>query len=465
MTGFPSDEDGYRREVTISTPSSDRRVFRSGLATGDVTHDSFVLWTRAVPPAGAAVSGPVRWSVWADDGAAISDGVVDVSPDSDFTCHVAVEGLRPATTYHLVVEAFGDREVGRTTTLPLSAGRFRIAVACCSRWGWPGFELYGRIVRDEPDLVLHVGDSIYEIGETTPTGQMTDPPHECHTLDDYRRRHAQHRTDAGLRALHADRPFLAVWDDHEVIDNAPDEESVARRAAGIQAWHEWMPIDPTVAGLDRLRHIDGLLDLVLVDARFGGRTPTDTDGPTTDRADGPILSEQQWSLVEEAVERSTAPWFVFANQVQVSPMTLAYAPTFGWPPWRRVVNPDQWDGFPDDRRRLADLLQRVRGTPIVVSGDLHAGWSRRFLGDDGTEVAHEFTSPSIAGATFAEAVRDRTLLPQRLVHAILTRLNPGIDHLDLDRHGYLLLDVTPEALTTTFVHADGTTVVRTLRPR
>jgi len=455
-------EDGYRPEVTPSPPSTASRVFRSGLATGDVTADSFVLWTRAVPPGGQPSAGHVRWSVWTDEGAAVAGGMAEVGPDTDHTCRVTVDRLQPGTTYHLVVEAFGDRAVGRTATLPVVADRLRIAVACCSRWGWPGFELYGRIERDEPDLVIHVGDSIYEIGETTPSGQMTDPPHECHTLDDYRRRHAQHRTDDGLLALHRNRPFLAVWDDHEVIDNAPDEESAARRAAGIRAWQEWMPVDRTAAGLDRVRHVEGLLDLVLVDARFGGRVPTDTDGPAVDRADGPILADHQWDLIQDAVERSTAPWFVFANQVQVSPMTLAYAPALRRPPWRRVVNPDQWDGFPDDQRRLADLLRRVRGTPVVVSGDLHAGWSRRFLTNDGSTAAHEFTAPSIAGTTFAEAVHDRTRLPQRLVHTILTRLNPGIDHLDLDRHGYLLLDVTPDEFTTTFVHADGTTVERTL---
>ncbi|MAT05333.1 MAG: hypothetical protein CL424_09865 [Acidimicrobiaceae bacterium] len=439
-------------------------VFRSGLATGDVDTTSVVLWTRAAPPAaiGPTSRGPLRWSLWTEGGDQVEAGVAEVGPEHDHTCHVRVGGLEPGTTYHVVFEAFGSRITGTTTTLPTNATRFRIAVACCSRWGWPGFETYGRIDREEPDLVLHVGDYIYEIGETTPTGRMTDPPHDCTTLDDYRRRHAQHRTDDGLRRLHANRPFLAVWDDHEVIDNAPDDESMARRAAGIQAWQEWMPVDPDAAGLDRVRSIGGLIDLVVVDARFGGRLPTDTDGPSVGRADGPILSDAQWELVERAVEASTAPWFVVANQVQVSPMTLAYAPALQWPPWRRVVNPDQWDGFPAERRRLADLLGRAHGRPVIVSGDLHAGWSRGFLDDAGTSIAHEFTSPSISGVTYAEAVHDRTRLPSGLVHTILTRLNPGIDHLDLDRHGFLLLDVTADTLTTTFVHTDGTRVVRTL---
>src|SRR5690606_14725888 len=104
-----------------------------------------------------------------------------------------------------------------------------------------------------------------------------------------------------------------------------------------------------------------LLDLLLVDARFGGRPPVDTSGPSTSRPDTALLTEEQWGRIESTIG-TDSPWFVLANQVQVSPMTLGWMPALRWPPGRRVVNPDQWDGFPAARRRLVGLLDQVPGT-------------------------------------------------------------------------------------------------------
>jgi alkaline phosphatase D len=146
-------------------------------------------------------------------------------------------------------------------------------------------------------------------------------------------------------------------------------------------------------------------------------------------------------------------------------MTLAWVPSIRQPPFRRVVNPDQWDGFPDERRRFAELLTRVQGRPVILSGDLHAGWSRDLLlpDVDAGAIAHEFTAPSISGITYAGAIRDRIHLPEWFVRRVLLWLNPGVDHLELDRHGFLALDITPDELAVTFRYHDGKAVVRTLR--
>ena len=248
-----------------------------------------------------------------------------------------------------------------------------------------------------------------------------------------------------------------VWDDHEVADNAPDPGEAERRRAGQQAWAEWMPTrrSSQAAGLHRHWHIDGLLDVVLVDSRLAGRQPNEVDGPgDDDGAPGPLLDEDQWGMLDTAVDTSDVPWFVVANQVQVGPMTLAARPALRWPPWRRVVNPDQWDGFEADRERLYGVLRRVTGRRVVLSGDLHSSWSRTLSDGDGP-LAHEFTAPSISGVTYASAVREKLPVPTALLARWLRWLNPGIDHLDLDRHGYLVCDVTPTDFVTTFVTADG----------
>lgn len=405
----------------------------------------------------------VTWSVWTEDGRPIDRGRTWTTPDTDHTCTVTVDGLTPGTDYHYVFEANGDRIVGRTRTLPGIADSFRLAVACCSRWGWPGFDDYARILTESPDLVLHLGDYIYEVGEHPPAGPTTEPPHDCETLDDYRRRYRQHRSHPAVQRLHATVPVLAVWDDHEVADNSPDDPDGERRRAGQRAWREWMPTRATATEpeLDRHIRVDGVLDLVLVDTRFGGRPPVDTDGPSTSRPDTALLTEAQWNQIESAAA-TDSPWFVLANQVQVAPLTLGWLPAIRWPPRRRIVNPDQWDGFPAERRRLVGLLDRVRSSPVLLSGDLHAGWARRLLDGDRT-VAHEYTVPSISGTTFAEAVRSQTCLPAWIVDLLIRRLNPGVDHVDLRRHGFLVVDVTPDQFAVTFVHHDGTRVARTLR--
>jgi alkaline phosphatase D len=448
-------------DIDETSEAQSAEVFRHGVASGDPTSDGLVLWTRIASSGGRPVD--VHWSIGEPGEPDEASGVVAAAAEDDFTCHVVVDGLRPGTDYRYSFEADGATIEGRTRTLPASADHVRIVVACCSRWGWPGFERYGAIVDEAPDLVLHLGDYIYEVGEEPPGGPPTEPGHDCITLDDYRARYAQHRTHPALQRLHANCSVLAVWDDHEVVDNAPDDETQERRAAGQRAWREWLPTRPDADSLDRHIAVDGLVDLFLVDSRFRGRRPTDTDGPTTATPDGPILAEAQWRALDDGARLSTAPWFVVANQVQVSPMTLAYAPDVAWPPWRRVINPDQWDGYPDARRRLSGILDRADGRPVVLSGDLHAGWSRALIdGDDGHVVAHEFTSPSISGTTFAAAVRRRTLLPRRVIGWIIDRLNPGIDLLELDQHGYLVLDITPERWTTTFVLGDGRRVERHL---
>ena len=432
-------------------------MFASGVASGDVDATSVVLWTRIHGAGTGAAS--VRWSIAPTDGPTVRSGSVDATASADHTVRVLIDALEPATDYEYTFACGGASLSGRTRTLPDVADRFRFAVTCCSRWGWPGFELFDAIADEQPDLLLHLGDSIYEIGELPPSGVSTDPPWECRSLEDYRRRYRQHRSHQSLRRLLAEVPMNVVWDDHEVVDNAPEPGEAERRRAGQQAWMEWMPTRRSgdSDGLHRRWQIDGLLDLVLVDSRLAGRRPNEIDGPgDDDSAPGSLLDHQQWQLIEGAAAESSAPWFVVANQVQVGPMTLAARPALQWPPWRRVVNPDQWDGYEADRERLYGLLRTATGRAVALSGDLHSGWSRTLSDADGP-VAHEFTSPSISGVTYAQAVREVTHLPvpAGVVRRWLQRLNPGIDHLDLARHGYLVCDVTPTRFVTTFVTDDG----------
>jgi alkaline phosphatase D len=448
------------------------------VASGDVEQRTVTIWAR---PADTMTGRPVEWFVHPVSGepdAQAQSGVVTASPGFDHAVHVTVDGLKPGTEYRFGFR-IGDESIeGRTQTLPERADQLRFVVACCSRWGWPGFERYAAIVEEGAAFVLHLGDYVYESGTTSPAGGTPDPPRECVTLDDYRRRYRQHRLDAGLQRLHANVPFIATWDDHEVVNNAPAAESPARRRAGQQAWREWLPMrwpEPDGAGgdridvpNDRLLSVGGLVDLAMVDTRFGGRREAVTDGPEIDPDHGPILNDGQWTGLAHFASRAAAPWFVVASQVQVGPMTLGWLPALRRRPWRRIVNPDQWDGHPAERQRLYGLLARSAGRPVILSGDLHSSWSR-VLGD-GQEIAHEFTAPSISGDSYGAAFRAGTKLPSAVLRVAMRLFNRGIDLLDLDRHGYLVCDVSAESFTTTFVLGrshDGEVerIDRTLRRR
>ena len=430
-------------------------MFPCGVASGDPTSSSVVLWTKVAGTA-AGADRTVAWEVSSGE-RVIARGDALARADDDHTVHVDVTDLDPGEEYEYRFTVDGATVVGRTRTLPAAADSLRFAVMCCHRWGWPGFDRAAAVADERPDVVLHLGDSIYEIGEVPPAGPATEPRWDCHTLADYRQRYRQHRSHPALRRLHADVPVIAVWDDHEVVDNAPDPAQADRRRAGQRAWWEWTPMrrERDDASVNRFVTVDGLIDLALVDSRFSGRLPSQVDGPG-DPGDGAghLLAPDQWRLLDEFVRGADAPWLAVANQVQVGPTTLTPRPALAWPPWRRVVNPDQWDGYPGDRDRLFHLLDQSTGDAVVLSGDLHSAWSRT-LSHHRKHVGHEFTSPSISGSTFAEAVRGTVPLPTSVLTAWLRLINRGVDHLDLDRHGYVVCDVTPERLVTTFVMHDG----------
>jgi len=443
------------------SPSTTTPRFAWGVASGDPTASSVVLWTR-IEPSDAATT-PLSWEISDEDGSPVQSGSVVAQAEHDGCVHVEVGDLRADARYSYTFSDGGESITGQTATLPESANRFRFTVLCCSRWGWRGWDAFDRIAESEPDLIVHLGDAIYEVGEVPPDGVETDPPHDCESLDDYRRRHRQYRTDPRLRRMLASAPMLKLWDDHEVGDNAPDPGGGERRAAGQRAWADWTPYRRVAeaGALDRQISIGGLVDIAVVDSRFGGRYPNRADGVgTDDDAPATLLAQRQWIELEDFAASSSAPWFVTANQVQVSPMVLGARPVVRRPlresTWKPLVNPDQWDGYPSERDRLTAALRTVEGSCVILSGDLHSGWSRALCDDDGV-VAHEFTCPSVSGTTYSEAVRHtvRIPFPPRLLDRWLHSRNPGIDHLDLRRHGHLECEVTPERFTTTFVTDDG----------
>ena len=448
------------------------------MASGDPTPDSVVLWTRVTVAAGDTVA--VRWIVATDAALTqpVAEGSVPAVPSADHTVHVSVSGLQPATTYWYGFEVGAERSpVGRTRTLPgpdAPADRLRLGVVCCAHYATGYFNAYSRLADRDVDLVIHLGDYIYEAeAKHEKWTRFHRPRGRCLTLPDYRARHGQYKTDPDLQHLHSRHPIVAVWDDHELAGNAwwdgaaghearSDGDWTRRRAAAVRAYREWMPgglpdpADPF--RIWRTVPLGALADLVLLDTRLAGREqPVAGRRPVLGirRRNRRLLSPEQWEWLEGTLGARAAPggpWTLVASQVVVGPIHLLAA---GGRIGRRlgavggglVVNSGQWDGYPDERDRLLGLLAGRRGEGLVLSGDLHSSWVSQLAQDEGrgAAVAAEFSVPAVSAPTFARALAPKVRGARAGASALewaIRRANPQVAWVDTASHGYLLLDVT-----------------------
>ena len=241
-------------------------AFTHGVASGDPGKNRVILWTRYLPQDSSSTPLTYELALKEDFSTILLKGETTTLPDHGFCVKVDVNGLKPGTTYYY---RFSDgtiySSIGRTKTLPEKADRIRIGVVNCAKYTGGYYHAYEALSHMEDiDVVIHLGDYIYEGGITTPkdsyyssflkTGRQHFPPHECLTLEDYRNRYAQYRSDPALQKLHAQFPMIAIWDDHEIamkkhkknkkgkkVPNASWEE---RRDHSIIAYHEWLPLRP-----------------------------------------------------------------------------------------------------------------------------------------------------------------------------------------------------------------------------
>lgn len=241
--------------------AEDSGPFRHGVASGDPDATSVVLWTRVTATGDVTLVGEIAHD---PDFTTISaQAELSTGPESDHTAKWLARGLAPGEVYYYRFR-FGSAvsPTGRARTLPTgSLERLGIALASCSNFAFGYFNAYETIAHDPSvDFVLHTGDYIYEYGQdgwgddvARSLGRRHDPAHEIFSLSDYRRRHAQYKTDAGAQAMHAAHTFLACWDDHESANNpwsggaqnhqpATEGDWQVRRAASIRAYFEWMPV-------------------------------------------------------------------------------------------------------------------------------------------------------------------------------------------------------------------------------
>jgi alkaline phosphatase D len=455
--------------------------FRHGVASGDPLSDRVILWTHVTPATEGAVHG--TWSVATDPAMSqkVSEGAFSTDHTRAFTVNVDAAGLQPATTYYYQFEAGGVKSlIGRTRTLPVGdVDRLRIAVVSCASLAHGLFNAYRRVAeRADLDLVVHLGDYIYDYGSGEyGNARPYEPPGETITLSDYRQRYAQYRRDADLMELHRQHPIVAIWDDHETADNSWRDGAVnhnegegdwnARVGVALQAFYEWMPtrrVDPSQPRKNyRSYRIGNLAELVMLEERLLAReeqipglvTVSGTELGLVpigevESGDRQLIGPEQEAWLATTLRATPAKWKLIGQGVMFGHLKLAGIPDLGIPDGV-YINPDQWDGYPQARSRVFDILTGTGGsTPIdnvvVLTGDIHTSWSMDVSRDPNNPLVYNplTGTGSIAVEFVATSITSPGLDTFTPFLPLVTLLNPHMKYIDFTRKGYLLLDVTPE---------------------
>jgi alkaline phosphatase D len=464
-------------------------LFQHGVASGDPLSDRVILWTRITParPGGRV---EVKFAVATDPQLkrVVVRGRASTHAALDYTVKVDPQGLRPDTTYYYSFSV-GDAKspIGRTKTLPVGKTQsLRMAVVSCSNHAAGYFNVYARIAqRADLDLVMHLGDYLYEYGAGQyGTARTPEPPTEMTTLSDYRLRHAQYKRDADSQAMHRQHPLVAIWDDHETANNAwkdgaenhqpaTEGEWPARVAAALQAYYEWMPVrevDPANPRKNNRAYAYGdLVDLIMLEERLGARsrqidgsiaTPfgaafTQT-GAFTDPA-RQLLGAEQEAWLFNRLRTSSAKWKMLGQGVMFAQLKV---PGYGLPNAAGgglFLNSDQWDGYQPARDRVYEVIKGGPGNPgvdnvVVLTGDIHSSWAADLSPDPNNPnpAAGGYNAATGEGSRAVEFVGTSVSSPgidtdtNGAVAAALASANPHFKYINLHRRGYMLVDVTPE---------------------
>ncbi|MZF88052.1 alkaline phosphatase D family protein [Streptomyces sp. SID5643] len=432
-------------------------VFSLGVSSGDPLPDGIVLWTRLAPDPlnGGGMPDrvvPVEWQLAEDHRfrKLVRRGTAQARPEYGHSVHVDVRGLRAGRTYWYRFRTSGQLSpVGRTRTAPhpySSGGSLRMALASCQNWQHGYFTPYADMLDQDPDVVVFVGDYIYESTPSATALRRHEGTGEPFSLVQYRNRYAQYRTDPDLAAMHANAPFVVTFDDHEVDndfageipqdpDKQPHDAFVARLTAAYQAFYEHMPVRATAVPdgphirMYRRLEFGRLARLNVLDTRqYRSDQATSQEGAQDPSLT--MLGAQQKGWLLNGLKNSPARWNLIASQIMMAETDLKVGEGKLW-------FYDAWDGYQAERNRFLQEFRQVRN-PVVLSGDRHLTMISDLKADyadpDSDVVGAEFVGTSISsnGDQDQEAFR-REWDPRRPD-------NPHWKLLDAHR-GYHLFDV------------------------
>ncbi|MEM9738296.1 MAG: alkaline phosphatase D family protein [Pseudomonadota bacterium] len=490
--------------------------FDHGIASGDPLPKSVVLWTRVTPHSGEG-SIELEYRVFEGD-TLVKSGLSRTSLERDFTVKIIADDLDPGRVYsfEFAVKTTDGMVIsprGRTKTAaaPAATTPVKFAVVSCSNWPFGFFNAYREISKQQNlDAVIHLGDYFYEYGVDGYGGEVGEqigrrhnPITETVTLDDYRTRHAQYKTDPDLQAAHASAPWLCTWDDHESTNNSyrtgaqnhnPENNEgdwTTRKQFAVRAYLEWMPVRDPEPGRAReaiYRRFDfgSVASVFCLESRLTGRSDeiswfTEIGG--LEPAEVPMKAmstmvrvqsdertmlgaEQEAWLADGLADsvKSGTQWQVLANQVvmaRVTPPNFSETLTpeqiaaidnpfvqglVGFSQLRLPFNLDAWDGFPAARARLYDAAKSSNARLVTLTGDTHTAWANTLVDIDGEQRGVEFGCTSITSpglGTYFEGVDG--------LGDMFEAVNPEVDHYDPHGNGFTLVTLTTEGVRADYV--------------
>ncbi|WP_437882314.1 alkaline phosphatase D family protein [Pseudomonas sp. LRF_L74] len=454
--------------------------FTLGVASGDPTSDGFVIWTRLATlplyPGNEQrlpATVPLAWEVAEDPGfrRPVRRGQSSALRLNGHAVHVELNGLRPGREYWYRFIALGETSAsGRAMTLPpatASPDSLHLVAASCAHWERGYFSAYRHMAEERPDLVLLLGDYIYEYSLPSDSADRVrryGAP-EATDLAGYRYRYALHHSDPDLQALHAVAPCLATWDDHEVQDDysGPFSKDPAlarraflqRRAAAYQAFLENLPLRRPARDSNgapriyrRLRYGD-LASIPILDGRqYRSRQPcyvaphfgkghveaascADLRDPRRT-----LLGFEQERWLYDGLRRADSRWQLIAQDLLVAPLRVPPAEAGG----EARYWTDNWDGFQAARERLLENLQHSRvANPVVLSGDYHSFWANHLH-----RVAEDPDSPRVAVELVGTSITSNG--PSYEAIQKVLPANPQVRFYDSRQRGYLSLRLQRQAL-------------------
>jgi alkaline phosphatase D len=440
-----------------ASPMFTTNPFTLGVASGDPLSDGIVLWTRLAPnPLAEDGRGgmensylPVDWEVAEDENFSnvIKSGSEIAGPELGHSVHVEVYGLKPWREYYYRFKAGNEiSPIGKTKTAPEEGSHIKdlsFAIASCQSWTGGRYSAYQHMAKDKLDVVFHLGDYIYEKGDTE-------------TLADYRLLHAQYKTSPDLQNAHSAFPFIVTFDDHEVDNDWANDISdpnypagererfLAVRAAAFQAYYEHMPLRRRSKpnGPDMLLYrkftYGNLAEFSVLDTRQYRSDQVGTGfpgGPIHPDASDPsrtMMGSEQGQWLVKNLNYSRTRWNVIAQQTMMAQFDYDTGEGLS-------INKDQWDGYTADREYLFKFIKQHRlSNPVVLSGDWHSSWvndlKEDFNDPQSDTLATEFLGPSISSGCGWK----------QQVEAALSA-NPHVKFFDGDYHGYVRCHVTPQA--------------------
>ncbi|MGO2134448.1 alkaline phosphatase D family protein [Marinobacter sp.] len=505
--------------------SDDKRSteFTHGVASGDPLADGVVLWTRVVPDKDFEKAVSVAWEVATDKDfeTLVHSGTAEARNVHDFTVKVDVRGLSAGQTYYYRFHSSDSQSpAGTTLTLPEGAiDSVRLGVVSCANYPAGYFNVYREISkRDDLDVVVHLGDYIYEYSSEAESYAAADAAElgrafpednnlELIRLKDYRRRYGIYRDDKDLQTLHKKMPFIVVWDDHEVANDAWENGAEnhndgegdygTRKLEALQAYFEWMPIRPVIEGNDeaifRTFRFGNLVDLHMLDTRHMGRDePLDylnyftsagldearftADVGSKNRT---LLGAEQLLWLQSSLGYSTATWQVLGQQILMGRMNLpaellvkiATEDFEGLPQMlgelaqikgRQLAgdtsltpeesarintvapyNLDAWDGYQYEREVVLGTAKQLNKNLVVLAGDTHNAWANNLKDIDGDQIGVEFATASVSSPGLEEYLE---LEEEQIAGAEqgIGLLADDLDYLNMNQRGYMVVTFTAE---------------------